>query len=298
MVKAPTLTNWIHLITLGLIWGGTFMFVTLALDGYGPITVATARTTLGALSLLILMRVLNSPWPTREALPVLIRMGAFSTAFPFMLLSWGLLYVPSSVAGISMAAVPLFILPLAHFFSDERLTLRRTVGVLVGFVGIVVLIGPSALKLGSGIELLGQLACFGAATCYAISSIQTRNCPPVDPITMSAVALLVGSVILLPLMLIFEGVPSWQGVGPSLSVLFLGLIPTAFATYLRVLVIRSAGSVFMTMVNFMVPLWSVFFGAVLLSEPLPQSLLASLVLILSGLLISQWGRLKSIVSRS
>ena len=274
------------------------MFVTLALDGYGPITVATARTTLGALSLLILMRVLNSPWPTRDALPVLIRMGAFSTAFPFMLLSWGLLYVPSSVAGISMAAVPLFILPLAHFFSDERLTLRRTVGVLVGFVGIVVLIGPSALKLGSGIELLGQLACFGAATCYAISSIQTRNCPPVDPITMSAVALLVGSVILLPLMLIFEGVPSWQGVGPSLSVLFLGLIPTAFATYLRVLVIRSAGSVFMTMVNFMVPLWSVFFGATLLSEPLPQSLLASLVLILSGLLISQWGRLKSIVSRS
>jgi drug/metabolite transporter (DMT)-like permease len=298
MVKAPTLTNWIHLITLGLIWGGTFMFVTLALDGYGPITVATARTTLGALSLLILMRVLNSPWPTRDALPVLIRMGAFSTAFPFMLLSWGLLYVPSSVAGISMAAVPLFILPLAHFFSDERLTLRRTVGVLVGFVGIVVLIGPSALKLGSGIELLGQLACFGAATCYAISSIQTRNCPPVDPITMSAVALLVGSVILLPLMLIFEGVPSWQGVGPSLSVLFLGLIPTAFATYLRVLVIRSAGSVFMTMVNFMVPLWSVFFGAALLSEPLPQSLLASLVLILSGLLISQWGRLKSIVSRA
>ncbi len=274
------------------------MFVTLALDGYGPITVATARTTLGAFSLLILMRVLNSPWPTRDALPVLIRMGAFSTAFPFMLLSWGLLYVPSSVAGISMAAVPLFILPLAHFFSDERLTLRRTVGVLVGFVGIVVLIGPSALKLGSGIELLGQLACFGAATCYAISSIQTRNCPPVDPITMSAVALLVGSVILLPLMLIFEGVPSWQGIGPSLSVLFLGLIPTAFATYLRVLVIRSAGSVFMTMVNFMVPLWSVFFGATLLSEPLPQSLLASLVLILSGLLISQWGRLKSIVSRA
>jgi len=274
------------------------MFVTLALEGYGPITVACARTTLGALSLLILMRILKSPWPTKDALPVLIRMGAFSTAFPFMLLSWGLLHVPSSVAGISMAAVPLFILPMAHFFSDERLTVRRGFGVITGFVGIVVLIGPSALQPGNGIELLGQIACFGAATCYAISSIQTRNCPPVDPITMSAVALVVGSIILMPLMFVIEGVPSWQGIGPSLSILFLGLIPTAFATYLRVLIIRSAGSVFMTMVNFMVPLWSVLFGAVLLSEPLPQTLVAALVLILGGLMISQWNSLRSIIVRS
>lgn len=298
MVKAPTITNWIHLIALGLIWGGTFMFVSLALEGYGPITVACARTTLGALSLLILMRFLKSPWPSRSALPVLIRIGAFSTAFPFMLLSWGLLHVQSSIAGISMAAVPLVILPLAHFFSDEPLTIRRSVGVLIGFFGVVVLIGPTALQLGNGIELLGQIACFGAATCYAISSIQTRNCPPVDPIAMSAVSLLVGAAILVPLMLVFEGLPSWQGVRPSLSILFLGLVPTAFATFLRVLIIRSAGSVFMTMVNFMVPLWAVFFGTVLLSEPLPQSLIASLALILGGLVISQWGRLKMIVGRS
>ena len=298
MVKAPTITNWIHLLALGLIWGGTFMFISLALKGYGPLTVACARTTLGAASLLILMQALKSPWPTRDALPSLIKIGALSTAIPFILLSWGLLYVPSSVAGISMAAVPLFILPLAHFFSDEPLNIRRGFGVVTGFVGIVVLIGPSALQLGNGIALFGQIACLGAAMCYAVSSIQTRNCPPVDPITMSAVSLLIGSVILMPFMLIIEGVPSWQGLGPSLSILFLGLVPTAFATYLRVMIIRSAGSVFMTMVNFMVPLWSVFFGALLLSEPLPQSLVAALVLILTGLVISQWNNLMAILGRS
>jgi drug/metabolite transporter (DMT)-like permease len=298
MVKAPTLTNWFHLIVLGIVWGGTFLVATIALRGYGPITVACARTTLGAVSLLLLMRIVKAPWPTKDAWPVLVRMGAFSTAFPFMLLSWGLLHVNSSFAGVTMAAVPLFILPLAHLFSDDPLTLRRGFGVSLGFAGIVVLIGPSALSLGGGIVLLGQFACLGAALCYSISSIQTRNCPPVDPITMSAVSLLVGSAILIPLMLFVEGVPDWQGSEAVLAIVFLGLVPTAFATLLRVVIIRSAGSVFMTLVNFMVPLWAVLLGAAILFEPIPQTMFAATALILSGMFISQFNRIIGIFRRS
>lgn len=297
MRPAPTLTNWIHLLTLGIIWGGTFMFISVALRDYGPITVACARTTLGAVSLLILMRLFGAKRPSREAMPALIKIGLFSTAFPFMLLSWGITMVPSSFAGISMASVPLFVLPLAHFFADEPLELKGVIGMVTGFVGIVILIGPSALQLGQGIVLLGQVACFAAALCYAISSVNSRNCPPTDPLTISAVSLLVGAVVLVPLMLIFEGVPEIKAPAPTVSIILLGLVPTAFATYLRILIIRSAGSVFMTLVNFQVPLWSVVFGAVLLSEPTPSSLFAAMVLILSGLVISQFSNLKRIFNR-
>lgn len=297
MQQAPTLTNWLHLLTLGVIWGGTFMFISIALRDYGPITVACARTTLGALSLLILMRIFGAKPPTREAIPSLIKIGLFSTAIPFMLLSWGLTHVPSSFAGISMASVPLFVLPLAHIFSDEPMDTRGVIGMLMGFIGIVVLIGPTALNIGQGVVLFGQIACFGAALCYAISSINSRNCPPTDPMTIGAVSLMVGAVVMVPLMLYFEGIPKVESPGPTVAIILLGLLPTAFATYLRILIIRSAGSVFMTLVNFQVPLWSVFFGAILLAEPVPSSLFAALVLILSGLVISQFSNLKRIFNR-
>lgn len=297
MTTTPTLTNWLHLLTLGIIWGGTFMFISIALRDYGPVTVACARTTLGAVSLLIMMKAMKSPWSSKEAIPYLIRIGALSTAVPFMLLSWGLLYVPSSFAGISMASVPLFILPLAHFFSNEPLTLRRSLGVILGFFGVLVLIGPAVLSLGSGYVLFGQIACLATALCYAVSSTQARNCPPVDPMTMSAVSLLVGSLMMIPLMLVIEGVPTVQSSLPTTAIIFLGLMPTAFATYLRILIIRSAGSVFMSFVNFMVPLWAVFFGVILLSEPVPSSLFAALALILGGLIISQFRSILQVFRR-
>ena len=197
-----------------------------------------------------------------------------------------------------MASVPLFILPLAHFFSNEPLTIRRSVGVGLGFAGVVVLIGPTVLSLGSGVVLLGQIACLGTALCYAVSSTQARNCPPVDPMTMSAVSLLVGSLMMIPLMLLIEGVPTIQGTLPTLAIIFLGLMPTAFATYLRMLLIRSAGSVFMSFVNFKVPLWAVFFGVILLSEPVPSSLFAALALIFGGLVVSQFRSIQQVFKRS
>lgn len=292
MVQSPSLTNWFHLIVLGIVWGATFMVISIALEGYGPVTVACARTTLGAVSLLIWMAIRKAPLPKREAWPYIFWGGLFSTAVPFILLSWGLLHVPSSFAGVAMTFVPLFVLPIAHFFSDERLTLRRTIGVGIGFIGAFVLVGPGAITAGDTITTIGQIACLSAALCYAISSVQTRNCPPIDPITMAAFVLIVGSVALLPVMLVAEGVPTWQGARPGIAILVLGFIPTAFATALRVLIIRSAGSVFMTLVNYQVPLWSVFFGAVLLGETLPTSLLFALPLVFAGLFISQFGALQ------
>ena len=283
----PTRNNWISIFLLGLIWGGTFMVVSIALEGYGPLTVAAARTGLGAIALTGLMAVMRAPMPSRTALISLIPIGILNTALPFALLSWGQQYVPSAFAGVSMAMLPLFVLPLAHLFSDEPLSRNKTLGVVIGFLGALVLVGPGLLTIGQGAEPLGQLACVAATLSYAISSVLTRRCPPVDPITLAAFTLIIGAVILTPAMLIVDGLPEWEGARSGLAILFLGFFPTALAALLRVLVIRSAGSVFMTLVNYQVPLWSVLFGWLILNEELPWRFFGALVLILFGLAVSQ-----------
>ncbi len=299
-MQTPTLTNWLSILALGVIWGGTFMVVSIALQGYGPLTVACARTTLGAAALLMLMRALNRPLPdfNGRMWKYLIVIGLLNTALPFALLSWGQQYVPSAFAGISMAALPLFVLPLAHVFTDEKLSTRNLVGVTLGFVGAVVLIGPSILRIGSGWEPLGQIACIAAALSYAISSIMTRRCPPIDPITMAALLLVVGAIALIPAMLIVEGVPTVTDRTSTIAIIFLGIVPTALAALLRVYTIRSAGAVFLTLVNYQVPVWSMIFGAWILAEILPLRFFIALGLIMIGLIISQWSSLRTLARQA
>ncbi|MGR3637695.1 MAG: DMT family transporter [Shimia sp.] len=293
----PTAQSWLMILLLGLVWGGTFMVMAIALEDYPPLTVACARTVLGALGLLALLPLTGRRIPTLTPglLSSITWIGLFSTAIPFVLLSWGISHVASAFAGVSMAAVPLFVLPLAHFFSDEKLIPRRLVGVLVGFSGALVLIGPGLAAIGTGAEPLAQIACLAAALCYAISSTLTRRCPPIDPLVLAALTLLIGAIPLVPLMLIVDGIPTWQGARTGTAILFLGLIPTAAATLLRVTVIQTAGSVFMTLVNYQVPIWSMLFGAVVLSEDLPFRFFIALALVLTGLAVSQWNSLRGLL---
>lgn len=288
MTNPPTKANWISVLALGLVWGGTFMVVSIALEGYGPVTVACARTTLGAIALLGFVAIKRRPLPNGKALAHILPIGVLNTAVPFTLLSWGQQYVSSAFAGLTMAAIPLFILPLAHLFSDEKLSRNKAFGMALGFTGAAVLIGPGLLEIGTDARPLGQLACLAATFSYAVSSVMTRRCPPVDPIAMAATTLTVGAVILVPSMLLTEGVPVWAGARSGTAILFLGLVPTALAALLRVMVIRTAGSVFMSVVNYQVPVWSMIFGALFLGEVLPARLFAALALILTGLAISQW----------
>ncbi|WP_371153216.1 DMT family transporter [Jannaschia sp. 2305UL9-9] len=293
-VSQPTFANWASIIVLGLIWGGTFMVVAIALRGYGPVTVATARTTLGALALLSLLLVLRRPVPvlTRSLVVFIVALGILMTALPFMLLSWGQQYVPSAFAGLSMAVLPLFLLPLAHWFvPGDRLTLRKASGFGLGLLGALVLLGPGIFDAGRGdLAALGRVACIAATISYACGSILTRRCPPIDAMWLSALTLVVGAMILLPAMLVTEGMPGTADPLVMGAIVFLGIVPTAFAALLRVQVIRSAGPSFMTLVNYQVPVWSMVFGALVLAEDLPGRFYIALALIAAGLLLSQMRR--------
>ncbi|MGR3623287.1 DMT family transporter [Pseudophaeobacter sp.] len=287
--------NWIKLIFLGLIWGSSFMAVTLALEGLGPMSIAAVRISLGAIALLIITTVMGIGLPSfgdrigRRIWLCALGMGFFTNALPFSLLSWGQTYVASGFAGVCMAVVPLFVLPLAHFLvPGERMTLRRSLSFLIGFAGVLTLIGLEAFaSAGSDFESLARLACLGAALCYAIGSIITRLCPSVNLLSLSAAALSCGALMIVPTALWQEGVPQLPEGRALLAVLYLGLLPTALAQVLLVQVARSAGPGFLSTVNYQVPVWSVFFGALLLNETLPPQLFAALALILGGLLLSR-----------
>lgn len=293
-----TAKSWIMVSILGLIWGGTFLVQELALAGLTPFWLAASRIGFGAAMTcavwglrggrLFLEKPNASQWVT------LISIGFLSSTIPFMLLAWGQQYVTSGFAGVSMASVALIVLPLAHVFvPGERMTLRRTLGFLIGFAGVALLIGGQALEsTGLSLEMPGRIACVGAAACYAISSVQLRSLPPVDPIGLSAVLLLIGALGVVPVALAVEGVPAAPDGRTLWLVAFLGLVPTAGANLLRVTLVRSAGPVFLSIVNYMVPVWSVLLGALILFEPLPPSLLSALVLILCGVGLSQYGALR------
>lgn len=290
--------SWIMVLTLGLVWGATFLVIEVALEGITPFWLAAAR--IGFASGLMVafwglrgFKLFEQPLGKADIIR-LIWIGALSSAVPFMLLSWGQQFVTSGFAGVSMAAVALIVLPLAHFMvPGERLTLRKVAGFVIGFVGVVILIGGQAFEsTGDSMEIFGRAACLAAAGCYALSSVQMRNLPAVDSIGLNAVTLIIGAVIVISAAWAAEGPPPQVDSKTLYVLIFLGVVPTAGASLLRVMVIRTAGPVFMSLVNYQVPVWSVILGALILSEALPPSLLLALGLILCGVGLSQYGALK------
>lgn len=281
--------NWLLIIALGVIWGSAFMSVAIALTGYPPIWTAALRVSIGALAIVAAGGVLGQPLSAIARTPrgwhYTIAIGLITATIPMLLLTWGIQHVPSAFAGIAMGAVPLLILPLAFVFSpDEGIGPRRIAGVTLGFVGLAILVGPGAFGTG---HALAQLACVGAACCYAIGSITTRRAPKMPPLAFAGGTLLVGSLAMLPLAWAIEGPPALAPLRPTLALIYLGLFPTGLAALIRLRVITTAGSVFMSQTSYMVPIWSAVFGVALMGETLPPSIFAALALILTGIAISQ-----------
>lgn len=287
--QSPGLLNWLLLCLLGVIWGASFMFTKVALDGAGPLSIAAIRLGIASVTLLAAAALMGHRPPPIQVRwwLCIIGMGIFTNALPFTLLSVAIQHVPSAFAGLSMAAVPLLVLPLAHLLvPGERMSVIKSLGFGLGFVGVLTLIGFADLLQGGG-TVWAKLACVGAAFCYAIGSIITRIAPPSHPLVFASGGLLVGTVIMLPIALTFEDLPQLK-TGATLSALvYLGLGATALATLLLVRVIQTAGPSFMSLVNYQVPVWSVIFGVTLLGETIPGNFVLALVLILGGLALSQ-----------
>ncbi|MCO4824915.1 MAG: DMT family transporter [Amylibacter sp.] len=298
----PGLKNWLSIIALGVIWGGAFLSTKVALDGFGPWWVASGRVGMAAIAVSVLGALLGQGMHRisgARSWQFILSFGVISVAGALALLAWGQQHVSSAFAGIAMGAIPLMILPLAYVFSrDEGIGPRRIAGFVVGFIGLVVLVGPKAFSAsGADLELWGRLACIGCGCLYAIGSIITRRSPKMPPLAFAAATLWVGTLILVPIAFWAEGAPASLMNTPGYALIYAALIPTAVGAILRVNIIKSAGSVFMSLTSYMVPVWSVIFGMLILGEQISGTMVIGMLLILCGIGLSQSRALLAMFAR-
>ena len=217
-MQAPQLKHWILLVLLSLAWGFAFYLIAVALESFPPLTIVNIRLAVGALTLFLVMHWQGHRLPRETAwwwrFALLTIMG---NLIPFSLITWAETEISSSQAGLLMALMPISTMVLSHFFvHEDSLTPRRLCGVLLGFGGVLVLVGGEALKGIGGGALLAQLAVLGATLAYASNAVYTKRLPPINTIVVATGSLGVGTVLLLPFSLYLEQA-HW--VAPSFNAL-------------------------------------------------------------------------------
>jgi drug/metabolite transporter (DMT)-like permease len=283
------------LAALVALWGSNFMFIKLGVAEVPPATLVATRLVIGAVILVAVVRALGYTFPPvgRAWLPYVV-LAIVGNCMPFWFITWGQTAIDSALAGILMAIMPLTTLLLAHFFvTGERMTSNRVLGFLLGFVGIVVLMGPAALAGlgGAPIEVLAQLSVLAGALCYAANGVIIRVTLRGDVMVASAAIIALAAMVSVPVALAVD--QPWR-LDPGLSavtILFwIGIGPTAVATLVHLKLIASAGPTFMSLINYCIPVVALLIGVALLEEEPGANAYSGLALILAGIALSQLRR--------
>lgn len=276
------------LALLSAIWGGSYMLIKLALGTVPPATIAAARIAIAVVVLAGAARIAGARLPRGVAgwAPYLA-LGLLSSALPFALIGWGERRIDSGLAAILTGVMPLATAALAHVFTDDdRLTAAKAAGLALGFAGLVVLVGGDALA-GLGDQLAGQLAVIAAALCYAGNTVYARRLGPRPPVATAAATMIAALVLILPASLIIDR--PWR-LAPDATALWaivaLGVGATAGGMFLFYALVRSAGATTTALVNYLVPLTGLAWGAAVLGERPPLRALAALGLILAGVALT------------
>jgi drug/metabolite transporter (DMT)-like permease len=279
--RAMNRTEWALLLLLALLWGGSFFFGKVALAAVPPLTLVVLRTGLAALALIAVLAATGRKLPSSlAAWRGFLVMGLLNNAIPFALINWGQTRIDSGLAAILNATTPLFTVILAHLVtSDEKLTRNRVAGVVLGFAGVVVMIGPAAL---GGAEL-GKLAVLAAAASYACAGLYGRRLGKLAPVTAACGMLVAATLIMLPLALVLDrpalpaGAVIWEAVGA------LALFSTALAYIVYFRILATAGATNLLLVTFLIPVSALLLGGIVLGERPDATAFAGMALIFLGL---------------
>lgn len=281
--------EWAMLIALSVLWGGSFLFVGVAVKELPPLTIVVLRVGLAALALLSLLRAVGIAMPReRRVWAAFVCMGLMNNALPFTLIAWGQGHIASGVASIFNATTPLFTVIVAHVWtSDEKMTGGRLVGVVVGFVGVVVMMGGSGLPRSLGPPVLAQAAFLAAALLYALSGVYGRRFKAmgIEPLATAAGMLIASTCMLAPVVLVVDQpwALAWPSLATVVSIIGLALLATALAFILYFRLLATAGATNLLLVTFLIPVSAIVLGATLLDERLEAKHFAGMVLIGFGL---------------
>jgi len=286
--KEMTSLEWAMLLTLSLLWGGSFFFQAIAVTELPTFTIVACRLGLAALILIAVMGILRLKMPfDRATLSALACMGFINNIVPITLLVWGQSHITSSLVSILNATTPLFAVVAAHFFtSDEKMTPARLFGVIVGLAGVAIVVGADALK-SFGVDVVAQLACIGAAMAYAVAGVYGRRFRTmgIAPVATATGQITASSIMILPVALLVDH--PWTLPMPSLPVIgaLLGVaaLSTALAFILYFRILASAGATNILLVTFLIPVSTILLGVLFLHETLLPKHLFGMAMIGLGL---------------
>ncbi len=295
---ATSPVRWLYLIGLVILYGSSFLLIKVGVATVPPLTLVAIRLGLGTLTLLAIAITMGLKLPRLSAASLRTRHGAWrwfallgltGNVLPFAFITWGQQAIPSSLAGILMAVMPLATMGLATLFvPGEKATMRALAGFVIGFIGLTVLFGPGALSALGGQAWLAQIAMLAGALCYATNAVLTKNMPATHPVIAAAGIHICATLAVAAAAFALEDPLAITPTAVSMmSILCLGVFQSALATLMLLALIQRAGPTFTAQINYLVPLWAVMMGYVFLGEDLGISALIALGLILAGIGLSQ-----------
>jgi drug/metabolite transporter (DMT)-like permease len=283
--------HWVVFILLGAIWSASFLWIKIAVQEVGPFTLVGFRVLFGALTVLLATLFTRTQWPRdRTTWITYIILGLTSVAIPFILISWGEKTIDSAVASILNATTPLFTIFLAHYaLRDDRMTVQKMLGLLVGFGGVVVLLSKN-LQPGAHNSILGQVAVIVASFFYAGSTVFARaKTEHVPGLVRGGAPLLTASVVMWALIPAVER-PFHLPALPLtwVALLWLGVLGSGLALVLWYYLLHEIGPTRTTLVSYIFPLGGVILGVLFLREELTWQLFLGALLIVASLIVVNW----------
>lgn len=280
-----TARNWGLLLLLALLWGSSFFFYKVLVAVLPPVTVVLGRVGIAAIAMNLWLLAQGTVMPSAPALWArFLLLGILNTVIPFILIAWGETRIASGMASILNATTPIFMGAVAHWGTDdEKLSLGKIAGIVLGIAGVVVLVGPDVFR-GAG-YIWGALAVIGASCAYGFGGVYSRRFKDLPPLQAATGQITGAAIILLPLSLAADHpwtlpMPGWQVWA---SLLVIALVNTALAYFVFFKMLATVGVTYISLVTFLIPVIALLLGAWFLGEGVTAQALAGMAIIALGL---------------
>ena len=283
-MRQPSLTDYLLLTLLALIWASAFFNIKIATYSFGPVTIAFLRVLFGAIPVLLLcyfkgikIEAFSKDWHWFAMI------GFINLVAPFFLIAYGVKSVQSNLAAILMSTTPLSSTVLGHFYTkNEKFDLTKTIGILIGFSGIVFLFSDNLLIDEN--NFISALLILLGSTCYVIGGVLTLKISKKKNENVTGSILIWATIILIPLVSFIE--QPWElnpRLDSTISVVYLGLVSTGIAWLLRFRILVKNGLIFQSQVSYLIPIFGTILSYIFLKELITIKVFISLVAVVLGI---------------
>ena len=281
-------TNWFLLILLSAVWGGAFTLNKLALDSYTPEVIVAGRLIVGSVFLIVLIYFMYKRFTINfSQLNYYLFMSLVGIVIPFIAIINGQKNIDSAMAGILMATMPITTIMLSHFFLvDEKMNKQKFIGFIISFFGVFILIYRDNLFINNSFSstLESQLLVMLGSTLYSVAAIYGKKYKMTDPVSASTGTILFATFFMIIYLLFIDASnPNLSELMLNTNILLLGILCTAIATIIYFQILQTSGASFLSIMNFLIPLWAILFGILILDDAFSWNYILGLAVILLGI---------------